>query len=110
MSLLDTIDGAFMNVAYGWAFSRPVRKIYYNMTVTGLSVAVALIIGSIELLSVLAEHLGLTGGVWDVVAHLDLNLVGYLIVGLFVLTWAVAAAVRRFGHIEERWALDARKG
>ncbi|MCW2983109.1 MAG: HoxN/HupN/NixA family nickel/cobalt transporter [Conexibacter sp.] len=98
MSLLDTIDGAFMNVAYGWAFSRPVRKIYYNITITGLSVAVALIVGSIELLSVLA------------VTHVDLNLVGYVIVGLFVLTWAVAAAVWRFGHIEERWALGARKG
>ena len=62
MSLLDTIDGAFMNFAYGWAFSKPVRKIYYNITVTGLSVAVALVIGTIELLSVLADKLSLTGG------------------------------------------------
>jgi high-affinity nickel-transport protein len=110
MSLLDTIDGAFMSVAYDWAFSRPVRKIYYNMTITGLSVAVALAVGSIELMSVLVERLGLSGGIWDAVAHLDLNVVGYAIVGLFVLTWAVAAAVWRFGHIEERWALGARKG
>src|SRR6188472_4559408 len=65
MSLLDTIDGAFMNFAYGWAFSRPVRKVYYNLTITGLSVAVALIVGSIELLSVLADRLRLHGGVWD---------------------------------------------
>jgi nickel/cobalt transporter (NiCoT) family protein len=92
MSLLDTIDGAFMNFAYGWAFSKPVRKIYYNITVTGLSVAVALIVGSLELLSVI-------GGL-----DLDLDLVGYFIVGLFVLTWAVAVAVWRFGHIEERWS------
>jgi high-affinity nickel-transport protein len=110
MSLLDTIDGAFMSVAYGWAFSRPVRKIYYNMTVTGLSVAIALVVGTIELLSVLIDRLGLSGGVWDAVAHLDLNLVGYAIVGLFASTWAIAAAVWRFGHIEERWALHARKG
>jgi high-affinity nickel-transport protein len=104
MSLLDTIDGAFMNFAYGWAFSRPVRKVFYNITITGLSVAVALIVGSIELLAVLAEKLSLTGGVWDRVSNLDLNLVGYGIVGLFVLTWAVALAVWRFGHIEERWS------
>jgi nickel/cobalt transporter (NiCoT) family protein len=105
MTLFDTIDGAFMNFAYGWAFSRPVRKIYYNITVTGLSVAVALLIGSIELLTVLAGRLGLTGAPWDLFAGLDLNAVGYVIVGLFVLTWGVAHAVWHFGHIEERWSL-----
>jgi high-affinity nickel-transport protein len=104
MSLLDTIDGAFMNFAYGWAFSRPVRKIYYNMTITGLSVAVALIVGTIELLSVLADRLSLRGGIWDVASGLDLNLLGYFIVGLFVVTWAVALAVWRFARIEERWS------
>jgi high-affinity nickel-transport protein len=109
MSLLDTIDGAFMNFAYGWAFSHPVRKIYYNMTITGLSVAVALLIGSIEVLSVLADELGLTGGFWHAVSNLDLNLVGYMILGLFVVTWAVAAAVWRFARIEERWTLSAPK-
>jgi nickel/cobalt transporter (NiCoT) family protein len=107
MSLLDTIDGAFMTVAYGWAFSRPVRKIYYNLTITGLSVAVALLVGGAELLSVLADRLGLTGGVWDVVSGLDLNVVGYAVVGLFVLTWAVALAVWRLGRIEERWSSRA---
>src|SRR4051812_36521352 len=104
MSLLDTIDGAFMNFAYGWAFSQPVRKVYYNLTITGLSVAVALIVGSIELLSVLADRLRLHGGVWDFASGLDLNLVGYFIVGLFVATWAIALAVWRFGRIEERWS------
>jgi high-affinity nickel-transport protein len=104
MSLLDTIDGAFMNFAYGWAFARPIRKVFYNITITGLSVAVALIVGSIELLAVFADKLSLTGGVWHVVANLDLNLVGYVIVGLFVVTWAVALAVWHFGHIEERWS------
>jgi nickel/cobalt transporter (NiCoT) family protein len=103
MSLLDTIDGAFMNVAYGWAFSRPVRKVFYNITITALSVAVALIIGTIELLAVFADKLNLSGGVWDTVSHVDLNLVGYCIVALFVLTWAIALSVWRFGHIEERW-------
>jgi nickel/cobalt transporter (NiCoT) family protein len=92
MSLLDTIDGAFMNFAYGWAFAKPMRKIFYNITVTGLSVAVALIIGSIELFAVLADK------------HIDLSLVGYAIVGLFVVTWAAALSVWHFGHIEERWS------
>jgi nickel/cobalt transporter (NiCoT) family protein len=108
MSLFDTIDGAFMNFAYGWAFSEPIRKIFYNITITALSVAVALLIGSIELLSVLADKLGLSGGLWDLVANLDLNLVGYAIVALFVLTWAIALAVWRFGRIEERWGASLR--
>jgi nickel/cobalt transporter (NiCoT) family protein len=106
MSLLDTIDGAFMNFAYGWAFSKPVRKVYYNITITGLSVAVALIVGTIELMSVLAEKLSLSGGVWDLALNLDLNLVGYFIVGLFVATWAIALAVWRFARIEQRWSAN----
>jgi high-affinity nickel-transport protein len=109
MSLLDTIDGAFMNFAYGWAFSRPIRKIFYNITVTGLSVAVALVIGTAELLAVLADRLSLTGGLWDFVSGLDLNLVGYAIVALFVLTWAAALAVWRFGRIEEKWSTGLRR-
>jgi nickel/cobalt transporter (NiCoT) family protein len=103
MSLLDTIDGAFMNFAYGWAFSRPVRKIYYNITITALSVAVALVIGTIELMSVFADKLSLQGGIWGFVSNLDLNLVGYVIVAMFVATWVVALAVWRLGRIEERW-------
>jgi high-affinity nickel-transport protein len=104
MSLLDAIDGAFMNFAYGWAFAQPVRKIFYNMTITGLSVVVALVIGAIELLSVLADKLTLTGQPWAFVAGLDLNDVGYAIVALFVLTWVVALAVWHLGHIEEKWS------
>jgi high-affinity nickel-transport protein len=103
MSLLDTIDGCFMNFAYGWAFSRPVRKIYYNMTITGLSVAVALIIGSLELLSVLTDKTGITGGPLAPIARLDLSNVGFAIVGLFVVIWIAALAVWQFGRIEERW-------
>jgi nickel/cobalt transporter (NiCoT) family protein len=104
MSLLDTIDGSFMNFAYGWAFSKPARKLYYNLMITGLSVAVALLVGSIELLSVATAELGLRGGAWGWISSVDLNTVGYLIVGLFVLTWAIALAVWRFGRIEERWS------
>jgi high-affinity nickel-transport protein len=109
MSLLDTIDGAFMNFAYGWAFSQPVRKVYYNITITGLSVAIALMIGTVELLSILVDRLSLSGGLWDFIATIDLNAVGYLVVALFVVTWAIAIAVWRFGRIEERWAANMRR-
>ncbi len=108
MSLLDTIDGAFMNFAYGWAFLKPVRKVFYNITITALSVAVALIIGVIELIAVFADRFSLTGGVFGLVSNLDLNYVGYAIVGLFVVTWAIALAVWRFGHIEEKWTAGLR--
>ena len=104
MSLLDTIDGAFMNFAYGWAFAKPVRKIYYNITITALSVAVALVIGSIELIAVFSDKLSLSGGVWDVVSGIDLNFVGYAIAGVFVATWVIAVAVWHFGRIEQRWS------
>ena len=110
MSLLDTIDGAFMNFAYGWAFSRPVRKIFYNITITALSVAVALVIGGIELLTVFADKLNLTGGIWDTVSGLDLNLVGYFIVALFAVTWIIALAIWHFGRIEERWSARLEQG
>ncbi|MEV7416367.1 HoxN/HupN/NixA family nickel/cobalt transporter [Streptomyces sp. NPDC089919] len=103
MSLLDTIDGTFMNFAYGWAFSKPVRKVYYNLTITGLSVAVALLIGTVELLGLIGEKADLHGPFWDWIAGLDLNLLGYAIVGLFVATWVVALAIWKFGRIEEKW-------
>ncbi len=103
MSLLDTIDGSFMNFAYGWSFSKPVRKVYYNITVTGLSVVVALVIGTIELAGLFAHELGAQGPFWRWVVNVNINELGFIIVGLFVLTWAVALAVWRFGHIEERW-------
>jgi high-affinity nickel-transport protein len=104
MSLLDTIDGAFMNFAYGWAFSKPVRKIYYNITITGLSVMVALLIGTIELIQVFSDKFSLTGPFFDRVNSLDFNLIGYFIVALFVVTWAAAVAVWHLGRIEERWS------
>ena len=104
MTLFDTIDGAFMNFAYGWAFSEPIRKVFYNLAVTALSVSLALVIGTIELSSVLADRLNLTGEPWESITGLDLNLIGYTIVGLFVITWASAYAVWRLGRIEERWS------
>jgi high-affinity nickel-transport protein len=105
MCLFDTIDGTFMNFAYGWALSQPVRKVYYNLTITTLSIVVAWIIGGFELLSLLVDRLKLTGGVWAVITGVgDFSLSGYLVVGLFVLTWAVSVCIWKFGKIEQRWA------
>ena len=103
MSLMDTADGAFMSHAYGWAFSNPIRKVYYNITVTTLSVAVALVIGTIELMQVFATRFELDGGFWGWLATLDFGRIGYGIVAAFVLTWAISILVWKKGRIEERW-------
>ncbi|MGZ4357483.1 MAG: HoxN/HupN/NixA family nickel/cobalt transporter [Gaiellaceae bacterium] len=103
MSLMDTAEGVFMSQAYGWAFSNPVRKVYYNLTVTGLSVAIALAVGSLELLQVLASRVGLNAGFWAWLNALDFETLGYVIVALFVLTWAGSVAIWKGRRIEERW-------
>ncbi len=103
MSLLDTIDGSFMNFAYGWAFSRPVRKVYYNIVITGLSVLVAIFIGGLEIAQVFANQLNLTGGFWSYASRFNINRAGFIIVGIFVGVWAFALLLWRFGKIEERW-------
>jgi high-affinity nickel-transport protein len=112
MSLLDAIDGSFMNFAYGWAFSKPVRKVFYNITITGLSVAVAFVIGTIELGGLIAQQLNLGGGFWNWLENINLNLLGFVIVAMFVATWAIALSIWRYGRIEERWSAhlqDARQ-
>jgi len=103
MSLLDTIDGSFMNFAYGWAFSKPVRKVYYNIIITGLSVSVAFFVGGLELCQVFARQLDLTGGFWDYALAFNLNNAGYFIVGSFVVVWSIALLLWKYGKIEERW-------
>ncbi|TMG40046.1 MAG: HoxN/HupN/NixA family nickel/cobalt transporter [Chloroflexi bacterium] len=104
MSLMDTADGAFMAQAYSWAFSNPVRKVYYNLTITGLSVLVALLVGTIELLSVVSGQLGLTGGFWNLVGNLNFNLIGMGIVAVFVIVWGSSLIIWKTQHIEERWS------
>jgi len=103
MSLLDTIDGSFMNFAYGWAFSKPVRKVYYNIIITGLSVAVAFFVGGLEICQVIAQQLNLSGFFWDYALAFNLNSAGYFIVGAFVVVWSIALLLWRYGKIEERW-------
>jgi nickel/cobalt transporter (NiCoT) family protein len=103
MSLFDTLDGCFMNFAYGWAFARPIRKVYYNITITALSVAAAFLIGTIELLGLLPSEINLRGAFWDFMANFNINTAGFIIVGMFVVTWMVALAIWRFGRVEQRW-------
>ncbi|WP_166904218.1 HoxN/HupN/NixA family nickel/cobalt transporter [Mycobacterium sp. DL440] len=107
MSLFDSLDGIFMARAYGWAFLQPIRKVYYNLTVTVLSVIVALVIGVIVLTGLLVDRLGITTGPLALVGSADLEFVGFAIVGLFVLSWIVALGIWRFGRIEQRWAARA---
>jgi high-affinity nickel-transport protein len=92
-----------MNFAYGWAFARPVRKVYYNLTITGLSVFVAFFIGTVEILGLIEQEYRLAGGFWTFMGNFDINKAGFVVVGVFVLTWAVALAVWHFGKIEQKW-------
>ena len=104
MCLLDTIDGSFMNFAYGWAFSRPVRKVYYNIVITGLSISVALFIGGLEVAQVFAQQLGLSGFFWDYALDFNINKAGFIIVAIFVTIWVGALAIWRFAKVEERYS------
>jgi nickel/cobalt transporter (NiCoT) family protein len=110
MCLLDTLDGIFMNFAYSWAFFNPVRKIYYNLAITGLSVAICFFIGTIEVFGLLRRELstGATGfwhtGFWNYMANFNINTAGFVIVGMFILTWTVALGFWKYGHVEERWS------
>jgi nickel/cobalt transporter (NiCoT) family protein len=107
MCLFDTADGCFMNFAYDWAFARPIRKVYYNLTITGLSVFVAFFIGTVEILGLIEQEYRLGGGFWALVGNFDINKAGFVIVGVFVLTWAVALSVWHFGKIEQKWEARA---
>ncbi|WP_047839768.1 HoxN/HupN/NixA family nickel/cobalt transporter [Burkholderia gladioli] len=103
MSLIDTLDGHLMLGAYGWAYERPLRKIYYNMTITLVSIVVALVIGGIEALGLLADKLGLKGVFWDAIGTLSDNfgLLGYIIIGIFVLSWIASFVIYRVKRIDE---------
>lgn len=103
MSLMDTADGAFMSRAYGWALSNPLRKVYYNMTTTALSVFVALAIGTIEYLQVIGAQVGIDNVFFEVLNGLNFETMGYAIVAAFVIAWACSVAFYKLRHIEERW-------
>ena len=107
MSAMDTADGVFMAAAYGWALSTPARKLFYNLTVTGLSVIVAIAIGTVELLQVLAHQLAFRGGFWSTLDSLSFTNMGYVVVGLFAAAWLGGLAIWRLRRIEQRWAPEA---
>jgi nickel/cobalt transporter (NiCoT) family protein len=113
MTLMDTTDGIFMNLAYGWAFFSPVRKVYYNLAITGLSVAICFFIGGIEALGVVpmeVHSLSKHHGFWGFMYNFNINTAGFVIVGMFVVTWLVAMVVWRYGRIEEKWTARLRAG
>jgi nickel/cobalt transporter (NiCoT) family protein len=104
MALMDTADGIFMTSAYGWAFFNPVRKVYYNLAITGLSVAICVVIGSIEVLGLLPMELHIHGSFWHVMENFNINTAGFIIVGMFIATWLGALGIWRYGHVEEKWS------
>jgi nickel/cobalt transporter (NiCoT) family protein len=103
MTLIDTTDSILMLGAYGWAFAKPIRKLYYNMTITTLSIVVAFLVGSIEGLGLLADRVELHGTFWNAIGRLNDNFgtVGYVIVGIFVLSWVISTAVYKSKHVEK---------
>ncbi len=103
MSIMDTADGLFMNVAYGWAFFNPVRKVYYNLAITGLSVAICFFIGTVEVLGLLPMELHVNGRFWSFMENFNINTAGFVIVGMFAVTWIAALAVWKLGNVEEKW-------
>ncbi|MDR0360109.1 MAG: HoxN/HupN/NixA family nickel/cobalt transporter [bacterium] len=104
MSLMDTADGAFMSKAYAWAFSNPIRKVFYNLTITSLSVFVALFVGLYQVVTLVTDVVKVQGGFWDVIGGLDFEMLGFVIVGAFVVTWVASFAYFKLGRVEERWS------
>jgi nickel/cobalt transporter (NiCoT) family protein len=101
MSLIDTSDGILMLAAYGWAYVKPIRKLYYNLNITLVSVIIAFVIGGIEVLSIVADRLDLRGGIWDFAANLDFGLLGIGIVAVFVVSWGVSTAIYRWKRYDD---------
>ncbi len=110
MTMMDTLDGCFMNGAYGWAFFNPVRKVYYNLAITGLSVAICFFIGTIEVLGLLPMELHIHGSFWDFMENFNINTAGFVIVAMFILTWASAICIWKIGHVEEKWSARLQAG
>ena len=96
MSLVDATDGVLMLGAYGWAYVKPIRKLYYNLNITLVSVLVAFAIGGVEVLSIIAERFGLHGGIWEFARDLDFGIIGFGIIALFVVSWTVSTLIYRW--------------
>jgi high-affinity nickel-transport protein len=109
MSLVDTTDGVLMVNAYGWAFIKPIRKLYYNLTITLVSIVVALLIGGVEALGLLGDKFGFVGGFWDIIGRLNDNFgtLGYLIVGIFAVSWVLSVTFYRLSGYDQ---IEGRNG
>lgn len=112
MSLVDTTDGVLMLGAYGWAYVKPIRKLYYNLNITLISVLIAFVVGGIEILSIVADRFGLHGGVWAVASGVDLGSIGLAIIAIFVASWGLSTLLYRIkgydrlGEADDRTAAD----
>lgn len=102
MSLLDTLDGVLMKSAYNWAFLNPVRKIYYNITITAVSVIAALIIGMIELLQIMGDKFHFHGIFWQLIQSMKFDYIGYILVAIFILTWFLSTLIWKLNHFDEK--------
>ncbi|MGH3167786.1 MAG: hypothetical protein ACRDN0_18100, partial [Trebonia sp.] len=96
----------FMNFAYGWAFAKPVRKVYYNLVITALSIGAAFIIGTIEILGIITTEFHLSDPFWNLMANFNINLAGFCIAGLFIAIWAAALIYWRAGNVEQKWTAN----
>ena len=103
MALIDSTDSILMLGAYGWAFVKPIRKLYYNMTITFVSVAVALLVGGIEVLGLIGDHLKIQGAIWDMIGSLNTNfgMIGFVIIGVFVASWIISIFIYRVNRYDE---------
>lgn len=106
MALVDTLDSVLMVGAYGWAYINPIRKIWYNLTITSVSVLVAFLIGGLEALGLLADQLKLTGAFWSTISSLNEGLAnfGYMVIGVFILSWAVSAGIYKWRGYDTRYS------
>jgi high-affinity nickel-transport protein len=103
MSLIDTTDGVLMLGAYNWAFVKPMRKLYYNLVITAVSVIVAVLIGGIEGLGLIGDQLGLEGPFWNAIGALNDNFngLGFVIIGVFILAWVMSLIIYRYSGLDE---------
>jgi high-affinity nickel-transport protein len=103
MTLVDTTDGALMMGAYGWAFVKPIRKLYYNITITLTSAMVAFVVGGVEALGLIGDHFAFTGRFWNAMAGMTRNFgsLGYVIIGLFLACWLVSVAIYRLRRYDQ---------
>ena len=107
MCTIDATDGILMLGAYGWAYVKPIRKLYYNLNITLVSVIIAFAIGGIEILSIVADEFGLTGGIWDFVTGVDFGLIGVAIVAVFIGSWGISTLVYRWKGYDDLTASPA---